>query len=47
MIKWFGMDAVGQSAARFDFKKLENLNGHYMRDDAEDSGTARPLEALS
>ena len=37
MIKWFGMDAVGQSAARFDFKKLENLNGHYMRatDDAE------------
>ena len=31
MIKWFGMDAVGQSAARFDFKKLENLNGHYMR----------------
>lgn len=37
MIEWFGMDAVGQSAARFDFKKLENLNGHYMRttDDAE------------
>lgn len=37
MIKWFGLDAVGQSAARFDFKKLENLNGHYMRstDDAE------------
>lgn len=31
MIAWFGMDAVGQSAARFDFKKLENLNGHYMR----------------
>ncbi|MBN9670750.1 glutamate--tRNA ligase [Roseibium aggregatum] len=37
MIKWFRMDAVGQSAARFDFKKLENLNGHYMRatNDAE------------
>ena len=37
MIKWFGLDAVGQSAARFDFKKLENLNGHYMRstDDTE------------
>lgn len=37
MIRWFGMDAVGQSAARFDFKKLENLNGHYMRatEDAE------------
>ncbi len=37
MIKLFDMDTVGQSAARFDFKKLENLNGHYMRstDDAE------------
>jgi len=37
MIRWFGLDAVGQSAARFDFKKLENLNGHYMRstDDTE------------
>ncbi|MEP1930681.1 MAG: glutamate--tRNA ligase [Roseibium sp.] len=31
MIKWFGMESVGQSASRFDFKKLENLNGHYMR----------------
>lgn len=31
MIKWFDFDAVGQSASRFDFKKLENLNGHYMR----------------
>ncbi len=35
MIKWFGLDAVGQSAARFDFKKLENLNGHYMRESAD------------
>jgi glutamyl-tRNA synthetase len=37
MIKYFDLDTVGQSAARFDFKKLENLNGHYMRstDDAE------------
>ncbi len=31
MIKWFDMTSVGQSASRFDFKKLENLNGHYMR----------------
>ena len=31
MIKWFGMEAVGKSPARFDFKKLENLNGNYMR----------------
>jgi glutamyl-tRNA synthetase len=37
MIKWFGLDAIGQSASRFDFRKLNNLNGHYIRtmDDAE------------
>src|SRR3546814_2145943 len=28
-IEWFDLDAVGKSAARFDFVKLENLNGHY------------------
>jgi glutamyl-tRNA synthetase len=31
MIEWFGLDAIGRSAARFDFAKLENLNGHYLR----------------
>ena len=31
MIEWFGLDAIGSSAARFDFVKLENLNGHYLR----------------
>jgi glutamyl-tRNA synthetase len=37
MIEWFDLDAVGRSAARFDFVKLENLNGHYLREtpDAE------------
>jgi len=36
MIEWFDIDDVGRSASRFDFAKLENLNGHYMRasDDA-------------
>jgi glutamyl-tRNA synthetase len=35
-IEWFGLDAVGKGAARFDFAKLESLNGQYMRkkDDA-------------
>ncbi|MBM3556163.1 MAG: glutamate--tRNA ligase [Alphaproteobacteria bacterium] len=28
---WFDLDACGQSAARFDFAKLESLNGHYLR----------------
>jgi glutamyl-tRNA synthetase len=31
MIAAFDTSAIGRSAARFDFKKLENLNGHYMR----------------
>jgi len=37
MIDWFGLDAIGRSAARFDFDKLESINGHYMRqaDDKE------------
>lgn len=30
-IEWFGLEAVGRSPSRFDFAKLENLNGHYMR----------------
>jgi glutamyl-tRNA synthetase len=36
MIEWFDLEGIGRSAARFDFAKLENLNGHYMRtaDDA-------------
>ena len=30
-IAWFDLDAVGKSPSRFDIKKLENLNGHYIR----------------
>src|SRR5436305_12521250 len=31
-IEWFDLDHVGKSPSRFDFKKLENLNGHYIRE---------------
>jgi glutamyl-tRNA synthetase len=31
MIKAFDLSGVGRAAARFDFAKLENLNGHYIR----------------
>jgi glutamyl-tRNA synthetase len=31
-IEWFNLDSIGQSPARMDFKKLANLNGHYMRE---------------
>ncbi|MGM0562091.1 MAG: glutamate--tRNA ligase [Pseudomonadota bacterium] len=34
-IEWFDLNGVGRSAARFDFAKLSNLNGHYLRE-AED-----------
>jgi glutamyl-tRNA synthetase len=35
-IAWFDLAGVGRSPSRFDQKKLENLNGHYLRaaDDA-------------
>lgn len=35
-IAWFGLDHVGRSPARFDFVKLANLNGHYIRATPED-----------
>ena len=35
MIKAFDLPAVGRSPARFDFAKLENLNGHYIRQTAD------------
>ena len=30
-IGWFDIDAVGRAPARFDFAKLDSLNGHYIR----------------
>ena len=38
--EWFDLAAVGRSPSRFDFKKLENINGHYMRE-ADDERLAR------
>jgi len=35
-IEWFGLDHVGRSPARFDFVKLNNLNGHYIRHTPDD-----------
>ena len=30
-IEWFNFESIGKSAARMDYKKLDNLNGHYIR----------------
>jgi glutamyl-tRNA synthetase len=38
-VEWFDIANVGKSPSRFDLKKLENLNGHYMRE-AEDARLA-------
>jgi glutamyl-tRNA synthetase len=39
-IAWFDLPQVGKSPSRFDIKKLESLNGHYIReaDDARLAG---------
>ena len=31
LVEWFELGNIGKSPARFDFAKLENLNGHYLR----------------
>ena len=48
-ILWFGLDHVGKSPSRFDFKKLENLNGHYIReaDDGRLAELAAPMLGVS
>jgi glutamyl-tRNA synthetase len=43
-IEWFDLDAVGRAPARFDIKKLENLNGHYLRE-ADDARLGRLVAA--
>ncbi len=48
-MEWFDLDGVGRSPSRFDMKKLESLNGHYIRE-AEDARlailTAEQMPAL-
>ena len=45
MIKAFDLPAIGRSAARFDFAKLESLNGHYIRH-ADDAMLVRMFERV-
>jgi glutamyl-tRNA synthetase len=35
-IEWFNLDGVGRAASRFDMAKLDNLNGHYLRESQDD-----------
>jgi glutamyl-tRNA synthetase len=45
MIAAFDLPAIGRSPARFDFAKLESLNGHYMRQ-ASDERLVAEIEKL-
>jgi glutamyl-tRNA synthetase len=47
-VEWFDLSGIGRAPSRFDFAKLDNLNGHYLRqaDDARLVGlVAERLEA--
>ena len=46
MIEWFELDGIGKSAARFDFAKLADLNGHYIRKSEPVEIRKRLAEAL-
>ncbi|MBM6595758.1 glutamate--tRNA ligase [Microvirga pudoricolor] len=45
LIQAFDLSSIGRSPARFDFAKLENLNGHYMRQ-ADDAYLVEAIEGL-
>jgi len=45
MIGAFDLPQIGRSPARFDFAKLEHLNGHYMRQSA-DADLVAAIESL-
>ena len=45
MIAAFDLSGIGRSAARFDFAKLENLNGHYIRH-ADDQSLVTMFEGV-
>jgi glutamyl-tRNA synthetase len=35
-IQWFNFESIGKSPARMDYKKLDNLNGHYIRETGDE-----------
>src|SRR5262245_7439954 len=45
-IEWFDFPGLGRSAARFDLKKLDSLNGHYIRE-MNDAALTQELVAFA
>ena len=46
LISWFDVDGINKSASRFDFKKLDDLNGHYIRQTGNAELVARIKDML-
>ncbi len=46
LVEWFNLESIGKSAARFDFAKLENVNGHYIRHTPDASLLAQFVDFL-
>jgi glutamyl-tRNA synthetase len=42
-IAWFNLESIGKSPARMDYKKLDNLNGHYIRQTSDAVLTAEVI----
>jgi glutamyl-tRNA synthetase len=45
-IEWFDFTGLGRSAARFDLKKLDSINGHYIRE-TDDAALTLELVAFA
>ena len=45
-VEWFDLNAIGRSPSRFDFAKLENLNGIYIRN-TPDVELVKQIEAVA
>ena len=46
-IAWFNLENIGKSPARMDFKKLDNLNGHYIRESSSEALAAEVIATLA
>jgi glutamyl-tRNA synthetase len=46
LIEWFNLEAIGRSPARFDFAKLGDLNGHYIRKTSDEALIGRIRDYL-
>ncbi len=47
IIGWFDIDDINKSASRFDFKKLDDLNAHYIRHTADEELARRCHDMLT